>query len=186
MVGGNIADDHVAQELLDRDLIFGCTDSHASRVILGQIAYQYLIPVIDMGVSLSVREGKLAKITGRAQLLSPGLPCFSCLELLDGETIRREMLSPEQRAADPYIKGAHEPQPSVISLNATMSSLAVSMFLGATTDAPLETTFLRYDGIKGLVRPVTGAINPECYVCGAENGLGRANEWPLPTKVSST
>jgi molybdopterin/thiamine biosynthesis adenylyltransferase len=186
MVGRDIADDHVAQELLDRDLIFGCTDSHASRTILGQIAYQYLIPVIDIGVSLSVRGGRLAKITGRAQLLSPGLPCFSCLELLDGETIRREMLSPEQRAADPYIEGAHEPQPSVISLNATMSSLAVSMFLGTATDAPLETSFLRYDGIKGLVKPVTGTIDPDCYVCGAENGLARADEWPLPTRVSST
>lgn len=183
-VAGDIADDNVARELLDRDLIFGCTDSHASRAILGQIAYQYLIPVVDMGVSLSVREGKLAKITGRAQLLAPGLPCLSCLQLLDSETIRREMLTPEQRAADPYIVGAHEPQPSVISLNATMSSLAVSMFLGAVTDAPLESSFLRYDGIKGLVKPMIGSTDSECYVCGAENGLARAGEWPLPTRVA--
>lgn len=186
IVAGDIADDVVACELLDRDLIFGCTDSHASRAVLGQVAYQYLIPVIDMGVSLSVRAGRLAKITGRVQLLSPGLPCFSCLELLDGETIRREMLTPEQRAADPYIEGAHEPQPSVISLNSTMSSLAVSMFLGAVTDAPLEASFLRYDGIKGLVRPVAGAIDSDCYVCGAHNGLARANEWPLPTRIAAT
>jgi molybdopterin/thiamine biosynthesis adenylyltransferase len=183
-VTGDIADDHVARELLDRDLIFGCTDSHASRAVLGQIAYQYLIPVVDVGVSLSVREGKLAKITGRAQLLTPGLPCFSCLELLDSETIRREMLTPEQRAADPYIVGAHEPQPSVISLNATMSSLAVSMLLGTVTDAPLESGLLRYDGIKGLVKPMTGSTDPECYVCGAGNGLARADEWPLPTRVA--
>jgi molybdopterin/thiamine biosynthesis adenylyltransferase len=184
-VGGDIADDVVARELLDRDLVFGCTDSHASRAVLGQIAYQYLIPVIDMGVSLSVREGRLAKITGRVQLLSPGLPCFSCLELLDGETIRREMLTPEQRAGDPYIEGAHEPQPSVVSLNSTMSSLAVSMFLGAVTDAPLEASFLRYDGIRGLVKPMIGAIDSDCYVCGANNGLARASEWPLPTRIAA-
>jgi molybdopterin/thiamine biosynthesis adenylyltransferase len=183
VVAGDIADDHIAQKLLDRDVIFGCTDSHASRAILGQIAYQYLIPVIDMGVSLSVREGMLSKITGRAQLLAPGLPCFACLELLDSETIRREMMTPEQRAADRYIEGAQEPQPSVISLNATMSSLAVTMFLGLVTDAPLEASFLRYDGMKGLVRPVTGAIDPDCYVCSPSNGLARADEWPLPTRA---
>jgi molybdopterin/thiamine biosynthesis adenylyltransferase len=184
-IAGDIADDSIARKLLDRDLVFGCTDSHASRAILGQISYQYLIPLIDMGISLSVRNGKLAKVTGRAQLLAPGLPCFSCLELLDSETIRREMLTREQRAADPYIDGAHEPEPSVISLNSTMSSLAVSMFLGAVTDAPLEASFLRYDGIKGLVKPMSGEVDPDCYVCGAANGLARADEWPLPTRVSS-
>lgn len=182
-VAGDIADDSIARKLLDRDLIFGCTDSHASRAILGQIAYQYLIPVIDMGVSLSVRDGRLGKVTGRVQLLAPGLPCFSCLELLDSETIRREMLTPELRTADPYIDGAHEAQPSVISLNSTMSSLAVSMFLGAVTEAPLDSTLLRYDGIKGLVRPMTGTIDPDCYVCSSSNGLARADQWPLPTRL---
>ena len=183
VVAGDIADDHIAQELLDRDVIFGCTDSHASRAILGQVAYQYLIPVIDMGVSISVRDGILSKITGRAQLLAPGLPCFACLELLDSETIRREMMTPEQRNADRYIDGAQEPQPSVISLNATMSSLAVTMFLGLVTEAPLEAAFLRYDGMKGLVRPVAGATDPECYVCSSANGFARADEWPLPTRL---
>lgn len=180
---GNIADDETARTLLDRDVIFGCTDSHASRAILGQIAYQYLIPLIDMGVSLSVRDGKLAKITGRTQLLAPSLPCFTCLELLDSEQIRRELLTPELRVADRYIQGAQEPQPSVISLNATMSSLAVTMFLGLVTEAPIEATFLRYDGIKGLVRPVAGAIDADCYVCSAKNGLARGDEWPLPTRI---
>ena len=186
LVEGDIAEDGIARKLLDRDLIFGCTDSHASRAILGQIAYQYLIPVIDMGVSLSVRGGKLSKITGRTQLLTPGLPCFSCLELLESETIRRVMLTPELRAADPYIDGVHEPQPSVISLNSTVSSLAVSMFLGAVTEAPLHATFLRYDGIKGVVRPMAGTIDPDCYVCSRSNALARGDQWPLPTRLPAS
>jgi molybdopterin-synthase adenylyltransferase len=181
-VVGDISLDQNARRLLDRDVIFGCTDSHASRAILGTIAYQYIIPVIDVGVSINVRGGKLEKITGRAQLLSPGCPCFTCLELLDSEQIRREMLTPEQRAADPYIQGAREVQPSVISLNSTMSSLAVSMFIGLVTDAPLEATFLRYDGIKGYVRPVTGPTDADCYVCSPKNGLAKGDQWPLPTR----
>jgi hypothetical protein len=66
-----------------------------------------------------------------------------------------------------------------------MSSLAVSMFLGAVTDAPLEASFLRYDGIRGLVKPMIGAIDSDCYVCGANNGLARASEWPLPTRIAA-
>jgi len=91
-------------------------------------------------------------------------------------------MTSEQRAADRYIDGAREPQPSVISLNATMSSLAVTLFLGLVTEAPIEATFLRYDGIKGLVRPVAGAADPECYVCSSANAFARADEWPLPTR----
>lgn len=184
-VVGDVIEDAVARELLDRDLIFGCTDSHASRAILGQIAYQYLIPLIDMGVSISVRGGALAKVTGRAQLLAPGRPCFTCLDLLDSEQIRREMLTPEQRAADRYIPGVQEPQPSVISLNATMSSLATTMFLGVVTEAAVGGTFLRYDGVRGIVRPVEGPIDPACYVCSATGGMARGDTWPLPTRKPS-
>src|SRR6185436_11924982 len=142
---GDVADDGVARQLLSAYVIFLCTDSHASRAIVGQLAYQYLIPTIDMGVSLSVRGGVLSYITGRSQLLAPGLPCLTCLELLNSETIRRELLTPEARAADPYIVGAHEPQPAVISLNSMMASLAVTMFLGLVTDAPVAARNQIYD-----------------------------------------
>lgn len=181
---GNITDDKTARALLDRDLIFGCTDSHASRAILGQIAYQYLIPVLDLGVSLSVRDGQLAKITGRSQILSPTQPCFTCLDLLNSEQIRRELLTPEQRLADRYIDGAQEPQPSVISLNATMSALSITMFLGLVTEAPISGGYLRYDGIKGQVRPATGVKDANCYVCSANGSLTRGDTWQLPTRPS--
>lgn len=183
-VVGDVSDDEVARRLLDCDVIFGCTDSHASRAILGQIAYQYLIPVLDMGVSLSVRDGQLTKITGRAQILSPTQPCFSCLDLLNSEQIRRELLTPEQRTADQYIPGSQEPQPSVISLNSTMSSLSITMFLGLVTEAPISGGYLRYDGIKGLVRQATGPKDAHCYVCSASGSLTRGDTWPLPTRLS--
>lgn len=183
-IEGDIADDKVARKLLDRDVIFGCTDSHASRAILGQIAYQYLIPVLDMGVSLNVRHGQLAKITGRAQILSPTQPCFTCLDLLNSEQIRRELLTADQRTADRYIEGGQEPQPSVISLNSTMSSLSITMFLGLVTEAPISGGYLRYDGIKGLVRQATGHKDAECYVCSANGSLTRGDTWPLPTRPS--
>lgn len=179
---GDVVDDGVARQLLTADVIFLCTDSHASRAIVGQLAYQYLIPTIDMGVSLSVRGGVLSYITGRTQLLAPGLPCLTCLDLLDSETIRRELLTPEARAADPYITGVHEPQPAVISLNSTMASLAVTMFLGLVTDASVAARYQIYDGMNGTVKNFTGAIDPTCYVCSSTGALARGDSWPLPTR----
>lgn len=109
-IQGDVVDETIARALLACDVIFLCTDSHASRAVVGQIAYQYFIPTIDMGVSISVRGGNVAFVTGRVQLLTPGLPCLACIDALDAEQVRREFLTPEQRAQDPYISGAHEPQ----------------------------------------------------------------------------
>jgi molybdopterin-synthase adenylyltransferase len=182
LISGDVVDDDVARGLIGCDFIFLCTDSHASRAVVNQLAYQYLVPTIDQGVSLSVRGGRLSFITGRVQLLAPGLPCLTCMELLDSEQIRRDMLTPEARAADPYIVGFHEPQPSVVSLNATMASLAVSMFIGTVTSAPIDARLQLYDGIAGTVRPVTARRDEACIVCSTSGALARADAWPLPTR----
>ena len=38
--------------LLDADIIFCCTDGHGSRHLLTELAQQYLVPVIDMGIEI--------------------------------------------------------------------------------------------------------------------------------------
>src|SRR5690242_20522233 len=89
-----------AEHLLSCDVFFGCTDSHGSRAVLQQIAYQYLIPYIDVGTTIAVREGSITHIVGRAQMLSPGLACFACDGLLDPSQVRRDLMSAFERQAD--------------------------------------------------------------------------------------
>lgn len=181
----DVVEEDVAHELTKLDFLFLCTDSHASRAVIGQLAYQHLVPVIDMGVSVTVRDGAVTHITGRTQMLSPGLPCLTCTGALDGEQIRREMLTPEQRAADPYLLGAHEPQPAVMSINSTMASLAVTMFLGAVTPMPANSRFQLYDGIRGTVRPTTARIVHGCLVCSHAGALAKGSFWPLPIRPAT-
>lgn len=113
--------------------------------------YQYLVPTIDVGVSITVGPTGVTHITGRVQMLAPGLPCLTCTGALDGEQIRRELLNPEQRAADRYMQGVNEPQPAVVSINSTMSSLAV-------TPVSAGARFQMYDGVRGTVRLTTARI----------------------------
>ncbi len=91
----------VARSLADVDLIFCCTDSHGSRAVLNQFAYQYLVPVIDMGVVIAMEGEKISNIAGRTQLLAPGLACMVCSNLLDPEQIRRDLLTDFERQVDP-------------------------------------------------------------------------------------
>lgn len=178
----DVVEADIAPRLTGLDIIILCTDSHASRAVVGQLAYQHLVPVFDMGVSITAREGAVTHITGRVQMLAPGLPCLTCTGALDSEQIRQEMLTPEQRAADPYIQGAHEPQPAVISINSTMASLAVTMVLGAVTSAPAGARFQLYDGVRGTVRPTSVTQITSCVVCSSAGALARGTSWPLPVR----
>ncbi len=182
---GDVADEDTAHLLPAVDFIFGCTDSMASRAVMNQLAYQYLVPYIDVGVGISVHEGRVEYITGRAQMLSAGLPCLVCTDKLDAEQVRRELLTDEQRRQDPYITGAAVPQPAVISLNSTMSSAAVTMFLAAVTGVRSEARMVIYDGVRGSLRPAAGQPRPHCIVCSTEGAMARGSTWRLPVRRSA-
>jgi molybdopterin/thiamine biosynthesis adenylyltransferase len=171
---------NTARSVVGTDFFFTCTDSHGSRAVLTQLSYQYFVPGVDLGVRIEVREGKVASVVGRVQMLAPGLACTICTKLLDPEAVRRDLLTEEQRRADPYIVGAREPQPSVISLNTTVSGIAVSMFMAAVTGAPMRARhqIILFD--SGTVKPIENTPDPECAVCSPLGVLGRGDSWPLP------
>jgi molybdopterin-synthase adenylyltransferase len=182
MVAGDVVDDHVAKKLLGVDFIFACTDSQASRAVANQLAYQYLIPCIDMGVGIHVKDYAIRFIAGRVQMLSAGLPCLICTDKLDFEQVRREMLTEEQRKADQYVQGAEVKQPAVISLNSSMSSAAVTMFLAAVAGVPSAARMLSYDGKLGTMRAVAMNPRPGCIACSEDGGMGLGDGWALPTR----
>jgi molybdopterin/thiamine biosynthesis adenylyltransferase len=181
-VVGDVTRDAAARKLVDADLIFCCTDSHGSRSIIQQVSYQHLIPCIDLGTTITQTEGKITGIFGRVQLLAPGLPCLWCSELLNAAEVRRDMMDDSERRLDPYIVGAREPAPSVISLNGTVVSLAVSMLLGIVAGAPIDTTHLVYNARASSLRSVRGEPQPDCFICSPKGTLSRGDSRPLLTR----
>ncbi|AMK25853.1 ThiF family adenylyltransferase [Sphingobium sp. TKS] len=181
----DIVDEEVAKLIATFDFVLLCTDSHASRAVVNQAAYQYLVPVIDMGVSITVANEAVSHITGRVQMLATGLPCLTCSGALDGEAIRREMLTPEQRAADPYVHGEREPQPAVLSINSTVSSLATTMLLGAVTPVPVKPRYQIYDGIRGRVKEMAVPVQSDCVVCSSMGALAKGSTWSLPVRPAN-
>jgi len=173
-----------AEELVATDFVFCCTDSQGSRAVLNQFAYQYLVPVIDMGVAIVVAEGAISHIAGRTQMLAPGLGCLVCGDFLNPEAVRVDLLTDFERAADPYVVGIHEAAPAVVSLNATVASMAVTMFLAATVGVPSQARLLNYNGLTGATRPAAISPHPTCIACSYSGSLARANEYPLPARLS--
>lgn len=184
-VHADVRDQTVARRLLDVDFFFACTDSQGSRAVLSQLAYQYLIPGIDMGVAIHAREGEVSHISGRVQMLASGLACLLCSHILDPETVRRDLLTDEARAADSYIVGAAVPQPAVISINSAAASLAVTMFLSATVGIPVAARHQRLRLETGVVSSIATHPASSCPWCSPDGALARGDSWPMPGRGTS-
>ncbi|HUY04438.1 MAG TPA: ThiF family adenylyltransferase [Rhodocyclaceae bacterium] len=178
----DVVHDVTARTMIDADLILLCTDSHGSRSVVQQVAYQHLIPCIDMGSTITQTDSQITGIFGRVQLLSPGLPCLWCSALLDAEQVRRDMMNESERRLDPYIPGSREPAPSVVSLNGTVVSLAVSMLLGVVAGAPFDATHLIYNGQASSLRSVRGEARSTCFICSRDGALAWGSNRQLLTR----
>lgn len=172
------------KRLADVDWIFSCTDTQGSRSILNQFAYQFLIPVIDMGSVIVATEGHVSDIYGRTTMLVPGLGCLMCGPLLSPEKVRVDLLSEDERRRDPYVVGAKEPAPAVISLNATVSSMAVTMFLASAIGVPSEARSINYNAITGMTRAASITANPNCYVCSPRGFFARGDTFAAPGRMA--
>jgi molybdopterin-synthase adenylyltransferase len=173
----------VASRLIDVDFVFGCTDSQGSRAVLNQLSYQFLLPMIDLGVSIVAADGHVSHMAGRVNMLAAGLGCFVCGQLLNPEAVRVDLLTDFERATDPYVVGSREPAPAVISLNSTVASLAVTMFLDAVLEIGASARFINYNGISGAARPASISPHPQCYVCSERGAFAQAGAWPLPGRL---
>ena len=180
---GDITRHTVVSALRGVDFIFICTDSHGSRAVASRLAYQYLIPAIDMGAAIHPGGQMGRRTLGRVQYLAPGFPCLICVGSLDPEQVRRDLLEEAQRQADPYILTGGDPAPSVVALNGVVASLAVSMFLDivAGTGGSARQLLVTLD--SGHIRPVAATPQAACPVCSADGALAQGDGWPLPGRL---
>lgn len=173
----------VARRVVEADVVFNCTDTQASRHVLNQAAYQYMVPVFDMGTSITVDDNMHAQLAGHSKMLSPSLPCLWCANHIDAEQLRRELMIEEQRQADPYVRGVEGvKQPAVVSLNGVVASLSVTMMLSAVAGIPSPSRYVHYDGNRSRVNGVAVERNPNCVFCGSKSTAGYGDTYPLPGK----
>lgn len=129
----NVRDPRAVDALADCDVVFGCTDGHASRVVLNRLAYWHLIPVIDLGVLItSTDAGIIRSVDARVTIIGPGLPCLLCRGRVSPELARVELLDPVERralAAEGYVPDLDDPAPSVVVYTTMVSTVAVAEFL---------------------------------------------------------
>ena len=132
-VQAKITREATAKLLLDADVVFGCTDDNAGRLVLSRIASYLLTPVIDCGVLLSSGSGgHLVGIDGRVTVVTPGAACLVCRNRIDLQRASAEMLNPSEHrrlAEEGYAPALADPEPAVVAFTTQVASAAVCELL---------------------------------------------------------
>lgn len=171
---GDIADDDVARRVTDCDFIILAADSMLARSVVNQIAYQYLIPTLQVGskVVLDVANGDVLDVFSVVRTLGTVAGCLSCNGLIDFSRLADESLGdPVQLANQRYVDDPDVHVPSVITLNAMGAGWAANDFMHFMVglDRPGE----GFRILRTSPRPASGPHvviqeadqNPDCPVC---------------------
>jgi molybdopterin/thiamine biosynthesis adenylyltransferase len=129
---GSITTEELAHQLTACDVVFGCTDDNAGRLVLSRLATYYLTPVIDLGVLLSSEDGALRGIDGRITVLTPGSACLVCRGRIDLARAGAEQLPEDERTArqaEGYAPELGNVEPAVIAYTSAVASFAVAELL---------------------------------------------------------
>jgi len=174
-VAGDVYDLSAAWRLRLADVVFCCTDTMVSRMVLSRLPAQYYVPLIDLGINIQVEDGRVRRIGGRVMVLLPDDPCLDCLGYLDHATLERELAEAGLVARTPYVTGLDRPEPAVVSYNAVVGSLGVNeclrLFLPGFPRAE-QRTFQVFDGVQGVARRVALVADRSCGVCAEVRGRG--------------
>jgi molybdopterin/thiamine biosynthesis adenylyltransferase len=168
-------------ELDKATAIFGCVDRDGARLLLNEFATAYDKPFFDVATDTDM-DGDRVTFGGRLMVRTGSEACLYCMDLLDRQAVRRDLSSPERRAEVEKMYGVNrdglgETGPSVVFLNGTLVSLAVTEFMVFVTGVPrLPKRLLRYDGLRGIVLEPKDPPLHDCPYC-TRTGDGDRVDW---------
>lgn len=122
-----------AKQLRSCDIIFGCTDDNAGRLVLSRIPTYLLTPVIDCGVLLSSdKKGRLVGIDARITTIVPEHACMLCRGRIDVARAGAELLTPDERRrleGEGYAPALGGTEPAVVAYTTMAAATAVGELL---------------------------------------------------------
>jgi molybdopterin/thiamine biosynthesis adenylyltransferase len=186
----NVIEPEAATELVDCDFLFLAADSHLARMLVNAIAYQYLIPAIQIGTRIDVDEqtGAVGDIRSNVRLILPTTGCLRCNRLISSAKLQEESLDSRERERNRYVDEI--PAPSVITFNTMSAAQAVTDFLlmvGGLIDERASLDYLRVRPRERKHEPLEPLRNQgTCRDCGHRSGSRRARgdgvPMPLPQR----
>jgi molybdopterin-synthase adenylyltransferase len=166
------------------DVLLSCVDSHGARLVINQLAVQYLIPLIDGGVGARLdRRGHVTDAGGQVQLILPGLGCLACRGFIDARQAALDLAPAHVRQLErDHGYGTREPAPAVVFMNGVVASLQVTeavKLISGSGHGAAPAPILRYDLLRQTLTTATFSETGTCPTCGPDGVSGLADLSPL-------
>ena len=195
-----VPEPEAVEALKAADIIVGCLDNLHARLDLQDLAWRFLIPYVDIGVSIrpieDVRDGgPRVVIGGNVITLIPGGFCLWCCGFLSEEKLALELSGPNRSY---FQNGQGEAQ--VVSLNGIIASQAVSEVLQLLTgfagtgirgvdiamdhNETSQRGFKKLNGTNGSLQEWGAVRRPTCPHCNTVLARG-AIHWSAGPKSHS-
>lgn len=208
-IHGRVPQRCVVDALVRADAVLGCTDSHAARLALSEIALRYSVPLLDCSVTLEGAEGRVTGQVSRFVVHRGDAPCAICQDTVNQRLVAQELMHPEERRQrQEAARLAHEagrdgsgywldvPQLYTVgSLTTVTGALAAGYVIGWLTrryDAPFTRVECNWLSTAFGANDVSYQRRPGC-VCGKVRGwgdqamactlVGVPNWWPEPVML---
>lgn len=204
-IQGSLPQREVIDALVRADAVIGCVDAHAGRLALSDLAFRYLVPVMDCSVALEGANGGVTGQVSRFVRFRPTDPCALCQRLIDPQRVAQELMSPSEqvrrreiaaaaasRGADGRAYWTEVPQLNTVGyLTAATGAMAAGYVIGAITQrfqAPFRRLEMNWVAELLQVVDATFVARPTC-ACrqlrgwadqGASQSLVGAPDWWSP------
>lgn len=174
--------------LKECDAIVACVDNNLARYNLAEFAARHLIPLVEMGCGLEMRDGRVASLGCQVRFQVPGGPCLACLNLPLADLEAEETTAEKVRSG--YIRGTDLTPGEIVHTNSTAASIAMRnllAYLGGHLPRPVP-AFVAYDEVRVQLYDFTPSFpaREDCPLCGS--GEASIAGWGdhLPVRLTLT
>ena len=144
-----------------------------SKLLL-QLSVQYFVPLVSVGVNITVKDNKIEDMSGEVITARVGdYVCLNCLKRINpikvaserhpDKTIREELV---KRG---YVTGKDIKEPAVKTLNTSLATMAVEVLVNQYTDVRRHVPILVYEnnGYMSIYedRESVQMRNKQCFLC---------------------
>ncbi len=170
----DVHDPAMAEVLALSDWIIVATDNHSSRLVAQRLSLHYFVPLLSVGVNITVRGQQIEDMSGEVitARVGDGL-CLQCLGRIHPIKVASERhpdpILREELVKRGYVSGMEVKEPAVKTLNALVATLAVETLVNQYTEREPHVPILVYEhnGAPCIYEDTTSldARNKHCFLC---------------------
>jgi molybdopterin/thiamine biosynthesis adenylyltransferase len=171
----DVYDSEIEKVIAISDWVFVATDNHSSRFKAQELCFKYFVPLISVGVNITVNDGEIKDMSGEVITVRVGDKlCLNCLGRINQTKVAYDRYPDETikeiLVQKGYVTGKDIKQPAVITLNSILANMAIETLLNQFTLRQHHRPVLVFENNQSMCISEdtysTAHRNLNCFYCG--------------------